>query len=557
MAKTKRTCKLCDDKAIYGLKNSFDPTHCKTHGLEIGLMDATRRLCSVEECSKRLWEGHKGTEFCCNHDLDGIVLQYMDAMVDKIEFRFSPDNYKFCRHPECSLDKRASYGVEKNKPMYCKPHADLDLHHDVVHDMCITCGVVRAAFGPSGGKRMYCASCNPDTSGFKNHDTVWCKVCEAVSASYGKEGTKKPTHCSPCGKEAGLVRVVGKTCLLCKTQPSYGYIGESTVIYCARHAREHPDWSIMSPNKKITCLTPDCQSGPTYGYECDRKAIYCAYCKDRHIDKEILKDVKNAMCVNCKEHRPTYGIERATHCATCADKSIMSDQRHDMCIVPDCGTRSTFGYESKKPLYCLEHSIGKNCEDVMNPRCQECNITTENRNYKPYCSSCYYNLNPEEERSINFKTKELAFTRALYPDLILDRVIQGGTSRYRPDALLRLPTHSIIIEIDEAQHLSYCNNAESMRLAAIRRDLNDVPLIVIRLNPDGYNDGVKRVEGCFSRSKGALIRKEKEYKRRLYALQEALDNAINVENHTGLSVVPLFFDTTVDNVGEAMSNLAL
>lgn len=553
----KRTCVVCGNPASYGVKNSYKPTHCTVHGKAIGLMDAKRRLCSVDECPKRLWEHHNGSMLCNDHDPMYAITKCMDSMIGKIESKHNSDIYNFCRHPECPFEKRATYGVEKNKPMYCKLHADPDLHHDVVHDMCVTCEVVRAAFGPVDGKKMYCASCNPDGSGYKNHNTIFCKVCETVSASYGKEGTKKPTHCSPCGKEAGLVRVSGPRCLLCDKCPRYGYIGESTVLYCSRHARAHTDWTIMAANKAPTCLTPDCGTTPNFGYECDRKAIYCGYCKDRHIDKEILADVKNPKCVNCKEHQPTYGIERATHCSTCADKSVMVDLHHDMCIEPNCGTRSTFGYESKKPLYCLKHSIGKKCEDVMNPRCQECNITTENRNYKPYCSSCYYNLNPEEERSINFKTKELAFTQQLYPDLILDRVIQGGASRYRPDALLRLPTHCIIIEIDECQHLAYCNNAESMRLAAIQRDLNNVPLIVIRLNPDGYSDGVKRIEGCFSRKKGALVRKEKEYKRRLRALQEALDAAIAVENHSGLSVVPLFFDTTVDDIADAMSNLVV
>ncbi|ETN04190.1 hypothetical protein PPTG_14900 [Phytophthora nicotianae INRA-310] len=133
----------------------------------------------------------------------------------------------------------------------------------------------------------------------------------------------------------------------------------------------------------------------------------------------------------------------------------MADIRHITCEIKDCKKRPTFGYERGKALRCKQHSAGKAMFDVMNPVCSNCNSTTANRNYESFCAQCYFDLNPEAQHVINYKTKELAFTNAVkeyYPSLIQDRVIEGGSSRRRPDALLDVGTHCIIIEIDERQH---------------------------------------------------------------------------------------------------------
>ena len=82
--------------------------------------------------------------------------------------------------------------------------------------------------------------------------------------------------------------------------------------------------------------------------------------------------------------------------------------------------------------------------------------------------------------------------------MIFDKAV--GESRKRPDVLIRLETHSIVIECDENQHRSY--GCESKRTMQIFQDLGNKPLVLIRFNPDNYTDssGKKRT-GCFKTTK--------------------------------------------------------
>jgi hypothetical protein len=99
--------------------------------------------------------------------------------------------------------------------------------------------------------------------------------------------------------------------------------------------------------------------------------------------------------------------------------------------------------------------------------------------------------------------------------MIFDKAIDGGCSNKRPDVLIDLLTHSIVIECDENQHKNYtCENKRTMKLF---EDLGNRPLVMIRFNPDNYIDeNNNKVEGCFN----PLTEVQDMYKKRFYNINE-------------------------------------
>jgi hypothetical protein len=99
--------------------------------------------------------------------------------------------------------------------------------------------------------------------------------------------------------------------------------------------------------------------------------------------------------------------------------------------------------------------------------------------------------------------------------IIHDRIIEGGCSLRRPDILIDLLTHSIIIECDENQHINY--ECENKRMMEIFQDLGSRPMVFIRFNPDKYIDSNRCIiETCFK----PLIKEEDANKKRFYDINK-------------------------------------
>ena len=78
-----------------------------------------------------------------------------------------------------------------------------------------------------------------------------------------------------------------------------------------------------------------------------------------------------------------------------------------------------------------------------------------------------------------------------------DKKIAGGCSRRRPDILISTSYLNMIIEVDEFQHIGYDNNCELARLNSIYQDLECMPLVMIRFNPDQFVSNGVKVKSCF------------------------------------------------------------
>ena len=135
--------------------------------------------------------------------------------------------------------------------------------------------------------------------------------------------------------------------------------------------------------------------------------------------------------------------------------------------------------------------------------------------------------------SKNYKTKEkevVDIIKKEYPNFtwIHDKKIEDGCSKRRPDLLLDLALHIIIVEIDENAHSNYDSTCENKRLMEISQDVGHRPIVFIRFNPDSYtNKDGNKVSSCWkvNRTTGLLMldkKKENEWNNRTSVLIEEI-----------------------------------
>jgi hypothetical protein len=119
----------------------------------------------------------------------------------------------------------------------------------------------------------------------------------------------------------------------------------------------------------------------------------------------------------------------------------------------------------------------------------------------------------------------------------------------RPDILLELQAHNIIIEIDENQHRDY-DNCELKRINLLFEDLEYKHTVFIRFNPDDYLDkDNKKFTSCwgFNRNGLSSVKKSKknEWEQRLDTLKYTVDEVLGIDNidiTNPITYINLFYD---------------
>jgi hypothetical protein len=240
----------------------------------------------------------------------------------------------------------------------------------------------------------------------------------------------------------------------------------------------------------------------------------------------------------------TYGMQRfkPTHCSTCKEENMWRVLERG-CWTYNCNEKAVYGPPNHKPTACVKH-MKKGMVNRVRPQCNLCTSVGVNRKYKPYCAGCFFFLNPDDPRKRLYKLREHAFLlpiKDIYTDIVIDKTIEGGTSKRRPDGLIQMEGYSIVIEIDEGQHLKYDTLCENRRTMEIFQDLGSKPVVFIRLNPDGYWVGKKRIKSVFDK-RGRANQK---------MLQERIDRLVEtIEDVKGsggekkdVQVIELFYNT--------------
>lgn len=171
--------------------------------------------------------------------------------------------------------------------------------------------------------------------------------------------------------------------------------------------------------------------------------------------------------------------------------------------------------------------------------------------YNYYCLTCVIHIHPEIEVSRNYKTKENDVVQRImekFPDFtwVADKKIQDGCSLRRPDLLVDLGSHLVIIEVDENKHSEYDCSCEHKRLMELSRDLQHRPIVFIRFNPDAYKDqdGVL-IKSCWRLNKLGIMtipkKKEKEWDQRIEALIGQIQYWICTPVEKTIEIVELFY----------------
>lgn len=152
----------------------------------------------------------------------------------------------------------------------------------------------------------------------------------------------------------------------------------------------------------------------------------------------------------------------------------------------------------------------------------------------------------------NYKTKEKTVVDYIQQTFdkswICDKRINDGCSKRRPDLLLDMGKHVIIIEIDENQHMNYDCSCENKRLMEISQDVGHRPIVFIRFNPDDYIDSNgQKIKSCWipNKSNGLLYipkTKEVEWNNRLDILKNQIQYWLYNKTEKTIEIIQLFYD---------------
>jgi hypothetical protein len=302
------------------------------------------------------------------------------------------------------------------------------------------------------------------------------------------------------------------------------------------------------------------------------RCIICggsALCKEHGIEKSRCFDCGGVeMCkhkmrkIYCKECDGSSLCEhgrRKYQCLDCGGSSYCEhNKRVHSCV--DCGG-SALCEHGKDKRYCKECDGSMFCKhNKQKYRCKECDGRSLCKSawcevrgikkYNGYCLHCCINICPEIKVSNNYKTKETDVVdnlKELFPSYtwIWDKKIKDGCSKRRPDLLLDLGSHVVIVEVDENKHNDYDCSCEHKRLMEISQDLDHRPVVFIRFNPDNYILNGKNITSCWgTNGNGTLVikkSKQKEWKQRIHTLKEQIEYWVENPSEKTVEIVELFY----------------
>ena len=256
----------------------------------------------------------------------------------------------------------------------------------------------------------------------------------------------------------------------------------------------------------------------------------CDHGKQRYLCK---KCGGSGICEHGKEKR---------RCKKCGGLGICEhgkDQRN----CKECGG-SSFCKHGKNKGTCIDCGGWKLCKSEW---CE----TVGNPKYNGYCVPCCIHIHPEIKMSRNYKTKEKEVVDNIkqnFPDFtwIADKRVQDGCSKRRPDLLLDMGTHIIIIEVDENKHSNYDCSCENKRLMELSQDLQHRPIVFIRFNPDAYkNEEGIVVKSCWRLNKQGVIQimktKQKEWEERIISLKQQIQYWVNNPSEKTIEIIELYY----------------
>lgn len=330
---------------------------------------------------------------------------------------------------------------------------------------------------------------------------------------------------------------------------------------------------LKCPHGKYQYRCKDCGGSQI----CEHEKIK-SRCKDCNGDSICQHKIRKEYCKECGGVQICEHKKVKSQCRDCKGRSFCEHGKwKNKCR--DCGG-SMFCEHEKRKEYCKECRGSQICEHFKNKyicrlcngnafckhekvkqRCKECGgsqlcktegcETRATRKYNGYCLRCCIHLCPDIEVSRNYKTKETEVVtqiRTSFPDFdwVTDKRVEDGCSKRRPDLLLHLGTHIVIVEVDENKHDTYDCSCEHKRMMELSQDVQHVPIVFVRFNPDGYTtpEGTA-VRSCWRLNKLGIMQicktKQEEWNQRISSLKETILYWVQNPTEKTIEIVELFY----------------
>jgi hypothetical protein len=324
--------------------------------------------------------------------------------------------------------------------MFCKSHA-IDGMVDVINKRCVhpECTKQPSFNTPDQKTGLFCK--DHATDGMVNVKNKRCAHpnCAKIPNFNTPDQTGVGRFCQAHATE-GMVNVKSKRCAHpnCAKQPTFNAPDQKVGLFCSQH-KEKGMISIM----KKTCQSVTCRADAVYGKSEFHRAQYCH--------------------AHTPDHTTYVHVVAARRCCEC-------DADYD--VVVECGGGSS--QPSRK--YCLAHCPVGAYETVMKRLCKYCDL----RDDSPLvCVSCKQRSHKKEWAVVQHLRRTVR-TPFLYDDYGLN----PACTKRRPDIRFELPTHDVIVEVDENQHRGYEESCECARMSEIVGAIGGKPVVFIRYNPD-------------------------------------------------------------------------
>jgi hypothetical protein len=281
-------------------------------------------------------------------------------------------------------------------------------------------------------------------------------------------------------------------------------------------------------------------------------------CKECGGSSICVHNKQKTFCKECCGSSICEHNRQKSKCKECGGSSICEHNRIKTSC-KDCGGSSICEHNKFKSK-CKECGGSSICEhNKFKTQCKKCGgsslcknefcETRKHKKYDDYCFYCFCNLFPDDTITRNYKTKELEVKKFIldnFPDKLwrMDKRIDGGSSKRRPDHLLDLGSHIIIIETDENKHTKYEGLYEITRINEISKDLEHRPIIFIRFNPDSYKKNGVKIPSCWSLSRTGIlsIKYKKEWEKRLETLKIKIQECIEYKTDKTIEIIELFYN---------------
>ena len=234
--------------------------------------------------------------------------------------------------------------------------------------------------------------------------------------------------------------------------------------------------------------------------------------------------------------------KRRCRCRECGGGEFCKhDMRRSRC--KECGGGELCKHTKRKE-YCKECGGKSLCKS------SHCQTHVHTKKYQGYCVNCCIHYCPDIEVARNYKTKEKSTTDHIHSKFssvtwLTDHRIPDGCSKRRPDTMVDLGEHVVVIEIDENQHEEYDCSCENKRLMELSQDVGHRPMVFIRFNPDEFIDQSNtKHQSCWKLGRDGIlrIRDEKKWNRRLDVLCNTIQYWLDNRTEKTLEIVHLFYD---------------